>query len=246
MNGLTHGITAGILALNADQLAERATYMTAYVEGLAPVGPIELSYAEAAAGQAWRLKRAQNVDETLYILSEVELPDSPGLSQALAFVNNSAEFQRLTIYESRIQRSMERSLKALTRPPKRTQSRPRRRPRRGQRLSPPEPSKGFTLRPRHRPVRFFSRRNPRRSPLQRPHSRTHPLPKSGLGLRISLQSRASGHRRIPESRLNSSFLAPVLKFFDNRISVKAELRPGAISNQTTLSQRTIVLPSKNR
>ncbi len=123
MNASKHGLTGIAVLMRPEEREARDIFIAAFLRRLAPDGPIETEYSEAIAEQTWRLKRARSLDQNIFALSDPALYNKPGVhdhpeidravAHAKGFVENSAEFQRLTTYERRLELSVERNTAAL-------------------------------------------------------------------------------------------------------------------------------------
>ena len=123
LNASRHGLTAQVRLLpEAERLAAEA-FMKPIVAGFSPVGEHETLLARGIAEAHWRLARARAMEENLFAIHIANYADhslagdNPQIADAIhmaqAFANQSADFDRLTMYEQRIRRGMERDLKLL-------------------------------------------------------------------------------------------------------------------------------------
>jgi hypothetical protein len=123
LNASRHGLTGQVRLLpEAERLAAQA-FMKPIVAGFSPVGEHETLLARGIAEAHWRLARARAVEENIFALHIAKYADhslaggDPQIADAIhmaqAFAEQSAAFDRLTMYEQRIRRGMERDLKLL-------------------------------------------------------------------------------------------------------------------------------------
>ena len=102
---------------------DRAAYQSHCAEilqSLAPVGKLETQCAQAVADEHWRLNRARAVDTNMFALGQFEYAPATGDSQidaalnsARAFRDHSKAFVNLSLYEQRINRSLEKNFDRL-------------------------------------------------------------------------------------------------------------------------------------
>ena len=102
LNASRHGLTAQVRLLPEPERLAAEAFMKPIVEGFSPVGSHETLLARGIAEAHWRLARARAWEENLF-----------AIHMAQAFAEQSADFDRLTMYEQRIRRGMERDLKLL-------------------------------------------------------------------------------------------------------------------------------------
>ena len=131
MNASKHGLTGIAVLMRPEEREARDIFIAAFLRRLAPDGPIETEYSEAIAEQTWRLKRARSLDQNTSpshpaLYNKPGVHDHPEIDRAVAhakgFVENSAEFQRLTTYERRLELSVRET------PPRLRNCRPSARP----------------------------------------------------------------------------------------------------------------------
>jgi len=142
-NAVRHGITGQINVLTPTEREVFDRFCEDFVRSLKPQSEIELHLAQAAAEDAWRLSRARAIENNIFALAFAEIneaaesaaetppdlttatsiydQDAPaedisvdaGMAPARLFVSNPQRFHLLTLYEQRIHRSMQRSLRYL-------------------------------------------------------------------------------------------------------------------------------------
>jgi len=123
LNASRHGLTAQVRLLpEAERLAAEA-FMKPIIEGFSPVGSHETLLARSIAEAHWRLVRARAMEENLFAIHIANYADhslagdDPQIADAIhmaqAFAEQTAAFDRLTMYEQRIRRGMERDFKLL-------------------------------------------------------------------------------------------------------------------------------------
>ena len=123
LNARRHGLTGQVSVLpDADRVAiER--FCKPIMAEFSPGTEYETQLARAIAESQWRLNRARSIEDNFFANEIARYPDSPiagghlqiadALHQASAFTRESAAFDRLTLYEQRIQRAMAKSVQLL-------------------------------------------------------------------------------------------------------------------------------------
>jgi hypothetical protein len=96
------------------------THCASFLKTLAPVGDIETQAAQGIADDQWRLNRARAVDTNMFALGHFDYPAETGhpqidaaLTTARVFRDNSKVFVNLSLYEQRINRSLEKNFDRL-------------------------------------------------------------------------------------------------------------------------------------
>ena len=108
--------TGQISAMTQEDRAARDKFLAAYIGELKPEGALEAEYAQSAAEDAWRLRRARAIEDNIFALAQLENAQTEldaALANARAFVADPKKFQIITLYEQRLHRSMQKSLTLL-------------------------------------------------------------------------------------------------------------------------------------
>ncbi len=121
LNAYRHGITGQICIFTTEDQRAFESHCTGIREALEPVGALELDLAQAIAEGRWRLKRASALESSIYALGQSQpVSDDIGqiqigeaLAQARTWLADGKNLQLLTLYEQRIQRSVEKNTAAL-------------------------------------------------------------------------------------------------------------------------------------
>ena len=123
LNAHRHGITGQVRLLpDAERRAVEA-FCAPIIEALAPVGGNEIQLARNIAEAQWRLNRARATEENVYAQHIADRKDhalagdneqiADAVHMASAFTEQTLVFDRLTLYEQRIRRGMEKDRKQL-------------------------------------------------------------------------------------------------------------------------------------
>src|SRR5580658_7489965 len=121
LNAFRHGLTGQIIVHTPEDQEAFNKHCDGIREALAPVGALELDVAQAIAEDRWRLNRARALENSIFALGQTEhVPEDSGnpeldtaLAQARTWMAHARELQLLSIYESRIRRSVEKNTAEL-------------------------------------------------------------------------------------------------------------------------------------
>jgi hypothetical protein len=126
LNAYKHGLTGQIHLFTPEEHEAFEKHCQAIVEALAPVGILEQGLAQSIAEDKWRLNRARAIESGIFALgqiadesepieqSEIDQPEiSQPLSQARTWLDDGKHIQLLSLYQQRIQRSIERNMAEL-------------------------------------------------------------------------------------------------------------------------------------
>jgi hypothetical protein len=122
MNALRHGLSGRIVVLPSEDMGQYLKFSQDFVASLYPATPLESELAQTVADGYWRLNRFRTVEEGMLAMGHYEKEgdfdaDSEevhaAFTAAKAFRANSNAFVNLSIYEQRIQRGIEKSMKQL-------------------------------------------------------------------------------------------------------------------------------------
>jgi hypothetical protein len=122
MNALRHGLTGQVTTMTAEDRAAHDKFSQALIANLAPQGEMEVQLAQRIATDSWRLNRASAIEDNLLarglyensgqICPEHEQVDA-ALTTARVFTLESQHLQLLTLYEQRLNRSLQKNLALL-------------------------------------------------------------------------------------------------------------------------------------
>jgi hypothetical protein len=126
LNAYKHGLTGQIHLFTPEEHTAFEQHCQPIVEALAPIGSLEQGLAQAIAEDKWRLNRARALESGIFALGqmadesgevdqrEVDQPEiSPTLSHAKTWLADGKHIQLLSLYQQRIQRSIERNMAEL-------------------------------------------------------------------------------------------------------------------------------------
>jgi hypothetical protein len=122
MNALRHGLTGQVTTMTDEDRTAHEKFSKALIQDLAPEGAMETQLAQRVATDSWRLNRISAVEDNLFALGlhehggklhlEHEQIDA-ALTAARVFTMESKQLQLLTLYEQRINRSLQKNLAML-------------------------------------------------------------------------------------------------------------------------------------
>jgi hypothetical protein len=122
VNALRHGLSGRIVVLPTEDMSQYLKFSQEFVDTLYPATPLESELAQTVADGYWRLKRFRTVEEGMLAMGHYEKEGDfdadteevhSVFTAAKAFRANSQAFVNLSIYEQRIQRGIEKSMKQL-------------------------------------------------------------------------------------------------------------------------------------
>jgi transcription termination factor NusB len=123
MNAFRHGITGQVTVMTTEDRAAHQRLSESLVQDLAPdASEMEIQLAQRIASDMWRLNRASATEENLLALGLYEgagqlCPDHEQIDAALTtarvFREESHHLQLLTLYEQRLNRSIQKNLALL-------------------------------------------------------------------------------------------------------------------------------------
>jgi hypothetical protein len=122
INALRHGITGQVSIMTTEDRAAHDKFVQELIDRLRPEDPLELQFASVIAEDFWRLQRIRAVENDMLALGnfsdaaaiDVDHPEiHASLTRAQTFLDQSKDFERLTLYEQRINRAIEKNRKQL-------------------------------------------------------------------------------------------------------------------------------------
>jgi hypothetical protein len=120
LNALRHGLSGRTVVMPWEDREAYQVHCAAILKELAPAGELETQCAQGIADDQWRLNRARAVDSNMFALGQFDYAPATGdaqidaaLNSARAFRDHSQAFANLSIYEQRINRSLEKNLDRL-------------------------------------------------------------------------------------------------------------------------------------
>jgi hypothetical protein len=122
LNACRHNLTGQVTAMTGEDRIALDAFSAALIKAMAPEGALELQLAQRVATDSWRLNRSSAIEENIFALglidhsSDVDV-DHPELHTALTaartFTREAKSIELLTLYEQRINRSLQKNLALL-------------------------------------------------------------------------------------------------------------------------------------
>ena len=121
LNAFRHGLTGQIVVQTPEDREAFNNHCDGIRKDLDPEGALETNLAQAIAEDYWRLNRVRALENGIFALGQIEQlaqdSDNPELDAALApartWMAHAHQLHLLTIYESRISRSVEKNMARL-------------------------------------------------------------------------------------------------------------------------------------
>src|SRR5580698_9686413 len=122
MNALRHGLTGQVTTMTDEDRDAHELFSKSLIKDLAPDGAMEIQLAQRVATDSWRLNRISAIEDNLFALGQLQhggqaCPEVPEIDAALisarVFTQESKQLELLTLYEQRINRSIQKNLAML-------------------------------------------------------------------------------------------------------------------------------------
>ena len=122
-NAYRHGLTGQVLVIPPAEQAAYDRHCQGIHRSLAPQGAMEAGLVQTIADDRWRIQRAAAIESNLFAIG-LTRPDQSltgsedsdvALAMARVWLERSKELDRLTLYEGRLQRKVEKNLALLRR-----------------------------------------------------------------------------------------------------------------------------------
>jgi transcription termination factor NusB len=122
LNATRHGLTGQINIQTPEDRERHRKFCADLINGFQPETAHESQLAQSIADDYWRLNRIRAIENNIFALCSSEAADTirtedPEVHAALAtaqvFLDESRQFQLLTLYEQRITRNVQKAMKQL-------------------------------------------------------------------------------------------------------------------------------------
>jgi len=122
LNARRHNLTGQVTAMTEEDRIAHNAFAEALIKAMAPEGALELQLAQRIATDSWRLNRSSAIEENIFALGftdhagdiDVEHPElHAALTAARTFTREAKSIELLTLYEQRINRSLQKNLALL-------------------------------------------------------------------------------------------------------------------------------------
>ena len=122
INALRHGLTGRTVVMPYEDMEAYHRFCEELLTDLAPETPVERQYAQTFCDTQWRLNRMRSIEDAMLSLGHFEEAGNidtehpqvhAALTAARVFRDDSQSFVNISLYEQRLQRTLEKSLKQL-------------------------------------------------------------------------------------------------------------------------------------
>jgi len=119
LNAYRHGLTGQVVINTPAEQVAYDTHCAGIHQSLAPVGGMESSLVQSIADDRWRLQRAAAIENSIFAIGIGGEPDQytahheevdTAFAQATVWLKEGKSIGLLTLYESRLQRRVEKNL----------------------------------------------------------------------------------------------------------------------------------------
>ena len=120
-NAYRHGLTGHVLVIPPAEQAAYQKHCQGIHQSLDPQTPFEADLVQSIADDRWRLQRAAAIEANIFALGMNYLDNADtghtesddALRMAQTWLTRGKDIERLTLYENRLQRKVERNLELL-------------------------------------------------------------------------------------------------------------------------------------
>src|SRR5580658_3098190 len=122
LNARRHNLTGQVTAMPEEDRIAHDAFAEALINAMAPEGALELQLAQRIATDSWRLNRSSAIEDNIFALGlfdhgsniDVDHPElHAALTAARTFTREAKSIELLTLYEQRINRSIQKNLALL-------------------------------------------------------------------------------------------------------------------------------------
>src|SRR5580698_3335553 len=122
LNARRHNLTGQVTAMPEEDRIAHDAFAEALIKSMAPQGALELQLAQRIATDSWRLNRSSAIEDNIFALGFNDHGDNidtdhpelhAALTAARTFTREAESIELLTLYEQRINRSLQKNLALL-------------------------------------------------------------------------------------------------------------------------------------
>ena len=122
LNARRHNLTGQVTAMTQEDRIAHDAFAESLIKSMTPEGALELQLAQRIAADSWRLNRATAIEDNIFALGftdhagdiDVDHPElHAALTAARTFTREAKSIELLTLYEQRINRSLQKNLALL-------------------------------------------------------------------------------------------------------------------------------------
>jgi len=122
LNALRHGLTGQVAVMTEEDRTAHDKFSKDIIKNLAPEGAMEVQLAQRIATDSWRLNRLSAIEDNIFALGFNQFGGEQcldhvqidaALTAARVFTQESKQLQLLSLYEQRLNRSVQKNLALL-------------------------------------------------------------------------------------------------------------------------------------
>jgi hypothetical protein len=122
LNARRHNLTGQVTAMPEEDRIAHDAFSETLIKSMSPEGALELQLAQRIATDSWRLNRSSAIEDNIFALGlfdhsgdiDVDHPQlHTALTAARTFTREAKSIELLTLYEQRINRSLQKNLALL-------------------------------------------------------------------------------------------------------------------------------------
>jgi hypothetical protein len=121
LNARRHNLTGQVTSMTDEDRIAHDTFSKALISAMAPEGALELQLAQRVATDSWRLNRASAIEDNIFALGlsrhaddNIDHPEiQAAFAAARTFIAEGKSIELLTLYEQRLNRSLQKNLAVL-------------------------------------------------------------------------------------------------------------------------------------
>jgi hypothetical protein len=122
LNAMRHGLTGRTIVMPHEDMQAYHAFCKELFEDLAPETSLERQCAQTFCDTQWRLNRARSIEDAMIALGHAEAAGNietehpqvyAALTAARVFRDDSKSFVNLSLYEQRLQRTLDKALRQL-------------------------------------------------------------------------------------------------------------------------------------
>jgi hypothetical protein len=121
LNARRHNLSGQVSAMTDEDRIAHDAFSKALISAMAPEGALELQLAQRVATDSWRLNRASAIEDNIFALGlsghaddNIDHPEiQAAFAAARTFIAEGKSIELLTLYEQRLNRSLQKNLAVL-------------------------------------------------------------------------------------------------------------------------------------
>ncbi len=122
LNARRHNLTGQVTSMTPEDRVAHDAFSASMIKAMAPEGVLELQLAQRIATDSWRLNRSSAIEDNIFALGFTDHADDldidhpelhAALTAARTFTREAKSIELLTLYEQRINRTLQKNLAVL-------------------------------------------------------------------------------------------------------------------------------------